>query len=76
MDKSQRAQDARRESEVMRLAFEAIEAETIKEWASSNPEERELRDRLYIKLLVLTEVRAKLKSFATSGLIAEQNKQA
>ena len=76
MDKIQLGQEAKRESEVLRVAFERIEADLIREWSESKLEQKDEREVLYLRLCAARAVRDKLKSFVNSALIAQANQKA
>ncbi len=52
-------------------AFTSIEAELVNDWKQSAGLPSEAREALFLKLSVLSEVKAKIESFITDGKITQ-----
>lgn len=52
-------------------AFTSIEAELVNDWKQSGGLTSEAREAMFLKLSVLSEVKAKIESFITDGKITQ-----
>tara|TARA_R110002167_G_scaffold339559_1_gene547323 strand:+ start:145 stop:411 length:267 start_codon:yes stop_codon:yes gene_type:complete len=60
------------QSPVFLEVFEKLEDQFISQWMSSQDEDAPKRERLYLSLKVLSEIRIRLESNVTSKILAER----
>lgn len=54
-------------SPVLQDVFDRLRDQYMSSWVQSNPEETQARDRVYMAIRVLDEVRAQLRAVASGG---------
>lgn len=77
MDPESRARQAQRllDDPLLKEAFEAAEAEYIKQWRSSPVRDTEGREHLYVMLRSLERVKGHLESLAATGKLIDAQRE-